>query len=533
LSGPPTVARIYRSVSLKYRHDNEPAIELDSSPARSSPLGAGTIVAIAGCGTMGAGIGQVAALAGHIVKLYDLDAQRAIQTAEATGKRIRKLADAGRMSQPLVEGASKRLNPVARLEDFADANLVIEAIVENADIKRELFAKLETVIQPECILATNTSSLSINFLSSGLRNPGRFAGMHFFNPVPLMRLVEVVHGLGTDPAVANIVFETATRWGKVPIHVKSTPGFVVNRIARPYYAEALRLLNEQAAQPITLDAIMRDCGGFRMGPFELMDLIGLDVNFAVTQSVFEAYFCDPRFSPSTIQREMVNAGYLGRKSGRGFFTYDGRGPTTPPAAELQQAAPLRISLKHDSALGKAIISRLLATVEVLPISNNPDERIIEIGDAVVYQTDGRTATARASANDIPNTMLCDIALDYQTAPRIALTQADTCSPDSFQAVVGLFQSAGYVVSEIDDVAGMMVMRTVAMLANEACDAVNQGVCTMEAADTAMRLGMNYPLGPFAWAEELGVKNLLTVLTHLASHYGEDRYRISPRLRRLC
>jgi 2-(1,2-epoxy-1,2-dihydrophenyl)acetyl-CoA isomerase len=210
----------------------------------------------------------------------------------------------------------------ARIDgEAARCALVVEAIVEDLDVKRGLFAELEGIVGPDCILATNTSSISVTAIAAGLQRPERLVGMHFFNPVPLMALVEVISGVATDKAVADTVYATAEAWGKNPVHAKSTPGFIVNRVARPYYAEALRLLQEQAADAATLDAVMRDCGGFRMGPFELMDLIGHDVNFSVTQSVFDAYFGDPRFTPSTLQQELVNAGFLGRKSGRGFFRY--------------------------------------------------------------------------------------------------------------------------------------------------------------------------------------------------------------------
>jgi 3-hydroxybutyryl-CoA dehydrogenase len=488
-------------------------------------------VAIVGSGTMGAGIGQVAAIAGHTVRFYDVETDAIGRAIASVRQRIWRLAETGRIRQEAAEKAAARIQPATELENLADAGMVIEAIVENAEVKRRLFRTLEDIVQPDCILATNTSSISINLLASALRNPGRLIGMHFFNPAPTMRLVEVIHGLATEEPVAAVVFETAKAWGKVPVYAKSTPGFIVNRIARPYYAEALRLLSEQAAEPITVDAILRDCGGFRMGPFELMDLIGLDVNFAVTQSVFQAYFCDPRFRPSTIQQELVNAGYLGRKSGRGFFSYGDEKPLSPPYLERQKISPLGASIIEDSAFGKALIDRLRKTVDVSRLAPHSDERVIEVGNAVVYQTDGRTGTERAYMNGIRDTVVFDLALDYSTSPRMALAPADTCSPESFMAVVALLQLAGYAVSRIDDVAGMVVMRTVAMLANEASDVVNQGICTAEAADTAMQLGMNYPIGPLAWAELVGADRFHVVLTHLANHYGEDRYRISPGLRR--
>ena len=215
---------------------------------------------------------------------------------------------------------------------------MVEAIVEDLAIKRTLLRELEVVVSPDAILATNTSSLSITALAAGMKHPGRVVGMHFFNPAPLMPLVEVVSGLATDADIANTAYATARAWGKSPVHARSTPGFIVNRCARPFYAEALRALAECAADPATLDAIMREAGGFRMGPFELMDLIGLDVNIAVTRGVWEAFFHDPRFTPSVTQQEMVAAGYLGRKAGRGFYDYGANAVKPAPSTRAPAAA---------------------------------------------------------------------------------------------------------------------------------------------------------------------------------------------------
>ena len=211
--------------------------------------------------------------------------------------------------------------PVHALGAFVSAGLVVEAIVEDLDVKRKLLRELEVVVPPGTILASNTSSLSITALAAGLKHPGRVVGMHFFNPAPVLPLVEVVSGLATDAAIADVVYATAAAWGKKPVHATSTPGFIVNRCARPFYAEALALLTERAADPATIDAVLREAGAFRMGAFELMDLIGHDVNLAVTKSVWEAYFHDPRYRPSVLQQERVAAGYLGRKSGRGIYAY--------------------------------------------------------------------------------------------------------------------------------------------------------------------------------------------------------------------
>lgn len=291
-------------------------------------LSKSAVVAVIGAGAMGAGIAQIAAQAGHPVRLLDLQPGAAAQAIARIRSTLAKLAEKGKLTVDAAAAAGERLVAVESHGELAGSALVIEAIVERLDVKRQLFAQLEAFVTADCILATNTSSISVTAVAAGLQHPGRVVGMHFFNPAPLMALVEVVSGLATEPEVAATVHDTALAWRKKPVHTRSTPGFIVNRVARPFYAEGLRLLHEQAADPATIDAVMREAGGFRMGPFELMDLIGHDVNFAVTRSVFEAYFGDPRFAPSLIQQELVNAGRLGRKSGRGFYDY--AAGETPP-----------------------------------------------------------------------------------------------------------------------------------------------------------------------------------------------------------
>ncbi|MGK5025764.1 3-hydroxyacyl-CoA dehydrogenase PaaH [Janthinobacterium sp. RB2R34] len=503
------------------------------------------IVAVIGSGAMGAGIAQVAAAAGYRVKLYDTRPEAVSKALQDIGKIYAKLAEKGRMTAQEAQDASARLQAAASLDDVADAALVVEAIVENLDVKRALFADLEGLVGDDCILATNTSSISVTAIAAKLRRPERLVGMHFFNPVPLMALVEVVAGLATSEQVAATVFDTAIAWGKMPVHAKSTPGFIVNRVARPFYAEGWRLLNEQAGAAATIDAVLREAGGFRMGPFELMDLIGHDVNFSVTQSVFGAYFNDPRFAPSVLQQEMVNAGFLGRKSGRGFYQY-GEGASVP-AAQQESPQPRPEVVALSSAVGgdgrghTGVIHALVQRLEAAGI--NVTSRVtlegqvsdtapaLHCNGAAIYLTDGRSATGRAQDNNHADTVLFDLALDYATATRVALARADQCSDEAYTAVVGLFQAAGFTVTRLDDVPGLAVMRTVAMLANEAADAVNQGVCTAAAVDIAMQKGVNYPRGPLAWADAVGVAHVVTVLNNLAQGYGEDRYRVSPLLRR--
>ena len=504
-------------------------------------LSPSSLVAVIGSGAMGAGIAQTAASAGHEVTLFDTRDGAAAKAIDDIRAVYARLVEKGRMTAAAAEAASARMHIAASLADVKEAALVIEAIVEDLEVKRGLFAELEAIVHDDCILATNTSSISVTAIGARLRRPERLVGMHFFNPVPLMALVEVISGLATEQGVADTVFATASAWGKSPVHARSTPGFIVNRVARPFYAEGLRLLSEQAADAATLDAIMRDTGGFKMGPFELMDLIGHDVNFSVTQSVHQAYFGDPRFTPSVLQQEMVNAGFYGRKSGRGFYRY-GEGHSVPAAqAEAAHARPSTVSVSIEPGVKHPLVAQMEARLreggfnvehrKPLPGAAAHEAPAFHCHGAAIFLTDGRSATERAAANHHPDTVLFDLAFDYARATRICLARADQCSDSAYDAVVGLFQAAGFTVSRIDDVPGMVVMRTVAMLANEAADAVNTGVCSAAAVDVAMQKGVNYPRGPLAWTDAIGVAQVVTVLNNLAASYGEDRYRVSPLLRR--
>jgi 3-hydroxybutyryl-CoA dehydrogenase len=507
------------------------------------------VVAVVGSGAMGAGIAQVAAMAGHTVRLFDTRLEAVDKAIAGIGNMFGKLVEKGRMGALEADLARARLQPAQSLDQLKDAALVVEAVVEDLEIKRQLFRQLEDIVDAHCILATNTSSISVTAIAAPLVRPERLVGMHFFNPVPLMALVEVVSGVATDKAVADTVYATAASWGKDPVHAKSTPGFIVNRVARPFYAEALRLLGEGAGDPASIDAVMREAGGFRMGPFELMDLIGHDVNFSVTRSVFNAYFGDPRFTPSVLQQELVNAGFLGRKSGRGFYRYGEDAPkieprSEPPAEHPQAVRVTRVG-EHQApafdALHDVVGARLAAAG--IPVSHPGLPGGVEGGGAgipaaafhvhgaSIFLTDGRSATQRAFDDGCPDTVLFDLMLDPAKATRIALAKADQCGETAWRAAVGLFQAAGYEVTRLDDVPGMAVMRTVAMLANEAADAVNQGVCSARAVDVAMQKGVNYPRGPLAWVDSVGLSHVLTVLSNLGAIYGEDRYRVSPLLRR--
>jgi 3-hydroxybutyryl-CoA dehydrogenase len=497
-------------------------------------LATSQVVTVIGAGAMGAGIAQIAAVAGHPVRLFDAKAGAAAQAVANIGATLAKLADKGKLSTEVLQRAVANLQAIDALADAAGSALVVEAIVENLEVKRGLFVDLAAIVGADCILASNTSSISLTAIAAGVPQPERVVGMHFFNPAPLMALVEVVSGLTTSPAVAACIYATAAAWGKAPVHTTSSPGFIVNRVARPFYAEGLRLLHEQAATPATIDALLREAGGFRMGPFELMDLIGHDVNFAVTSSVFAAYFNDQRFLPSLIQQELVAAGHLGRKSGRGFYDY-GANAVPVQAEQLPAAAkPASVTVLGDLGPAQALVERLAAAgiaIECRAADSRFPDGALQIGSTLLALTDGRSATQRASDSGCAELVLFDLALDYANCPRLAVAKADQAGKAALTGAAAALQAASIAVSRLDDIPGLAVMRTVCMLANEAADAVNQGVCSAAGADLAMQKGVNYPRGPLAWADAIGLPRVAAVLAHLAAHYGEDRYRTSPLIRR--
>ena len=498
-------------------------------------LGAGTPVLVVGAGIMGAGIAQVAAQAGHTVRLFDAREGAAAGACAKLEQSLEGLVAKGKLDADEAKEALARIRAVDRLEDAAGAGLVVEAIIENADAKRALFRELETKVDERCVLASNTSSISVTALANGLKAPGRFVGMHFFNPVPLMKLVEVVSGLETDPAVAQAIFELSGRWGKTPVHARSTPGFIVNRIARPYYAETLALLLERAAEPAALDACLRG-GGFRMGPCELMDLIGHDTNFAVTQSVYDANFGDKRYLPSLVQREMVDGGLLGRKSGRGFFTYGAGAVATPatPAFDAPAVPTGAIVALHGRGVA---VERWSARLEAAGVRFEADQASrwngLQTESGELRLGDGRSAMQVAAESGVRDLGLFDLAIaPAGGAPGtpLALAFAPSASAEWRAQGAEWLRIAGWQPQLVGDAPGLVVARTVAMLINEGADAVQQGVCTPEGADLAMKLGVNHPAGPFEFLARWDALAVAALLGHLDARYRGERYRVSPWLR---
>ena len=489
-----------------------------SADLGAGPVGPDSTVAVVGAGAMGQGIAQVALVAGHPVRRYDSAPGRAAEAVAAVAGRLDRLVGKGRLDAAERDAALGRLHAAEELAELADAALVVEAIVEQLPVKQRLFADLEEIVGADAVLATNTSSLSVTAIAGGLRRPGRFVGLHFFNPAPLLPLVEVVSGFATDPAVATRAYETAKRWGKTPVRCTDTPGFVVNRVARPFYAEALRIFEEGHADPATIDAALRESGGFRMGPFELTDLIGQDVNEAVTRSVWESFYQDPKFTPSLAQRRLVESGRLGRKTGHGWFSYAEGAERPEPHTAAPEKAPARITVRGDLGPAQPLVE--LFEKAGVDVRRKKGEGFVDLpSGGRISVVDGESSFEYHQEQIV----YVDLALDYEKAERIVLSAREGISPEGLAEAVGLFQALGKKVSVIGDVPGMIVARTVAMLADLAADAVDRGVATAEDVDTAMRLGVNYPAGPLEWAGRVGHRYLCGVLNNLHERFPTGRY----------
>ena len=375
-------------------------------------------IGVLGSGAMGAGIAQVAATAGHEVILYDTNPIALEKASQKLQKILNRLVEKGRLDDATAKAIFGRIYFVDDMKAYQDCGLIIEAIIENLAIKKKVFKTLEEIAPKDCILASNTSSLSIASIAAACENASRVIGIHFFNPAPLMKLVEIIPAIQTDSSITTAATKMIESWSKLTVLAKDTPGFIVNRVARPFYGEALRVLEEGLADVATIDWAMTAIAGFRMGPFTLMDYIGNDINYIVTETVFKAFYYDPRYRPAFTQKRLSEAGYLGRKSGRGYYNYE-EGAEKPIA-------------NMDRKLGETIVWRILA-----------------------------------------------------------------------------------------------------MLINEAADALYLNVASKEDIDLAMTKGVNYPKGLLHWADEKGIQNCVDAMDHLQQEYLEDRYRCSPLLRKMA
>lgn len=478
---------------------------------------------------MGRGIAQLAAQAGCQVLLFDQSASVAENARLQLADTWAKLVDKERMSLEEREACLDRLTVADSLADLKACDLVIEAVLEELDTKRRLLVELEAVVSPDTVLATNTSSLSVTALAAVLQRPQRMAGLHFFNPAPLMPVVEVVSGLRTDAALCGRLADFVRSFGHTPVSAQDTPGFIVNHAGRGYGTEALRVASERVAGFAAIDRILKDQIGFRLGPFELMDLTGLDVSHPVMESIYHQYHEEPRYRPSVITAQRLAGGLLGRKTGEGFYSYqDGVAvmPAEPPAPEVTTLPPVWVSPK---AARRAEIYQLLKTLgAAIETAQMPSAAAL-----ILVAPLGMDVTTLAAVErlDATRTMGLDMMLDDASTRRRVLATNPATRPDMRDAAHALFARDGKAVSVIRDSGGFVSQRVVATIVNIAADMCQQGVCSPKDLELAVTLGLGYPMGPLALGDRIGPTNVLEILFNLQTVYGDPRYRPSPWLRR--
>lgn len=505
-------------------------------------------IGVVGAGTMGAGIAQVAAQAGYDVVIYDIGPAPLETGLGRIRSGLERLVQRGKLSQEELSAIMGRIATTTALGDFAGVDFVIEAAPEILDLKREIFEKLDKLCRPGVVLATNTSSLSVTQISALAGRRELVVGLHFFNPVPAMKLVEVVKGADTSEETIAQTMELSRATGKTPVLAKDTPGFVVNRIARPFPGEALRLLGEKVAGVRQIDRIARMAGGFRMGPFEVMDLVGMDINFAVNKSVFEQFFHEPRFRPHPLQEQMVKANRLGRKTQEGWYKYrNGEIMDGPQGAEFfGNPGPRLTDVRSVAVLGAPDMEELVEKAGYQLASCCADADLVIIGDPellvgrepkpealVLVEASTLSTTEMAAAMPHPERMV-----GYGGIPSVLQRQLVEVAPglrtrpQVWQRAVQFMQSLGRDVEVIHDGPGLVAPRIIACLVNEAAFALQEGIASVDGIDTAMRLGVNYPNGPLDWADTIGPDVILRVLEGMHQQTGEDRYRPCPTLRKL-
>lgn len=486
-------------------------------------------IGVIGAGAMGRGIAQIAAQAGSTVLLFDTQAQASHTAQSSVFAQWDRLGDKGRMTAQQIALCKTRLICAQTLQALSDCQLVIEAVVERLDVKSALFAQLEDIVSASAVLATNTSSLSVTAIGAGLKRPERLAGYHFFNPVPLMKVVEVIAGLRTKRSVCEDLASFASQMGHAPVMAQDTPGFIVNHAGRGYGTEALRIVSEGIADFATIDQILKDQVGFKLGPFELMDLTALDVSHPVMESVYRQYYEEPRYRPSPITAQRLAGGLLGKKTGEGFYRYNN--------GVAVAAAPLPVPVV-DSMPPVWLSPRAARRGELLLLLKNLGARI-ETGASpssealtlVAPLGFDVTTVAVVDRLDPARTVGIDMLVaDSETRRRVLATNPAT-RVDMRQAAHALMARDGKAVSVIRDSGGFVTQRVVATIVNIASDMCQQAICSPADLETAVTLGLGYPMGPLALGNHVGPTNVLEVLFNMQTVYGDPRYRPSPWLRR--
>ncbi len=482
---------------------------------------------------MGRGIAQLAAQAGSQVILYDSRSDACSQAQSAIQEQWARLQSKGRLSEEQCASYSARLQIADSMANLQNCDLVVEAIVERLDIKKQLFAELESIVGTSCVLASNTSSLSITAIAAGMQHAQRFAGYHFFNPVPLMKVVEVIAGLKTAPEVCTGLQAYARHIGHTPVLAADTPGFIVNHAGRAYGTEALRIVGEGIADFATIDRILKDQIGFKLGPFELMDLTALDVSHPVMESVYHQYYEEPRYRPSVITAQRLAGGVVGKKAGEGFYRYENDSPSgkmivppEPAVPVVEHMPPVWVSPKAARRLELLqLLKDLGASIET---GSAPTQAAIILVAPLGFDV---TTVAAVERLDASRTVGIDmLVLDAASKRRVLATNPATRA-DMRRAAHALFARDGKAVSVIQDSGGFVSQRVVAAIVNIASDICQQGVCSPTDLELAVTLGLGYPMGPLAMGNHFGPTNMLEVLFNMQTVYGDPRYRPSPWLRR--
>jgi 3-hydroxybutyryl-CoA dehydrogenase len=479
------------------------------------------IVGVIGTGAMGRGIVQVAAAGGVQVLMTDSRPGAAAEAREFVDKMLMRAAEKGTMTRDEAVAAVNRIRIASGPADMKPCQVVIEVIVENLEAKQKLFAELESIVAPDCILATNTSSLSVTSIASNLKTPHRFAGFHFFNPVPLMKLVEVIDGLRTESWVSEALMSLGRRMTREPVRLKDAPGFLVNQVGRGFTLEASHLVYEGIAAFADVDRVMRDVGGFRMGPFELMELTGLDVTQPASELVYNQFFQEPRYRPNLIMRSRYEAGLLGRKSKRGFYEYDAE---MKPVVAAEPAAPA--DRPSSVWVSPAEPQGHTALVELLKKLGTPPESGARPGvkSLILVTPVGEDATTCAVEQGLDPKRTVAVDTLFPMVKRRTIMGTPVTDPTYRGAAHGLMAADGVPVTVCRDSPGFIAQRIVAMIVNIGCSIAQSRTAQPVDIDKAVTLGLNYPNGPFRFGDVLGPERIYRVLTGMHRIYGDPRYR---------
>jgi 3-hydroxybutyryl-CoA dehydrogenase len=478
-------------------------------------------VGVIGTGAMGRGIAQVAAAGGMQVLMSDSRPGAAEDAREFIDKMLARAAEKGSITKDEAVGAINRIRIVGGPADMKPCQVVIEVITENLEAKQKLFAELEGIVAPDCILATNTSSLSVTTIASKLKTPQRFAGFHFFNPVPLMKLVEVIDGLQTDDWVGEALMAVGRRMTREPVRLTDAPGFLVNQVGRGFTLEAAHLAYEGVAGFADVDRVMRDVGGFRMGPFELMELTGLDVTQPASELIYNQFFHEPRYRPNLIMRSRYEAGLLGRKTQRGFYDYDAEmKPLVQPEPPAPAARPESVWVSPVEAQGHAALVELLSTLGARR------ETVAKPGPrALILVTPiGEDATTCAVEQGLDPRRTVAVDTLFPMVKRRTIMGTPVTDAANLQAAHGLLGADGVPVTVCRDSPGFIAQRIVAMIVNIGCSIAQSRTARPADIDKAVMLGLNYPNGPFKFGDVLGPDRVYKVLSSMCRIYGDPRYR---------